>query len=299
MTKRRAAISISSPTATVLRSLKRAAPAITRTPRPLKRSFESFGAIAAITSCTCRWTLPKSMSGTPAATPKARACATARACLAAAISDFDGTQPVLRHSPPILFFSTSTTDTPKAAAAAATERPPEPAPMTQMSGCKRSAMVLPRAAVQMAPHRPLPRKREREQTEFAARTDRVSSSTGQISRIIRALARVRRRPRAQPLHHHRDERENAERHEGAEKLRRERRLHVEFEPAIGAARREAGLVGGLLRGDHAVEAGADEGKREGDGDDAERGRRHEGRERDPAQRRNEVDEPERKDRHQP
>src|SRR5262249_42860371 len=143
MTKRRAAISIPSPTTTVLRSLKRAAPAITRTPRPLKRSFESFGAIAAMTSCTCWWTLPKSMSGTPAATPKARASTTARACLAAAISDLEGTQPVLRHSPPILFFSTNTTDTPKAAAAAATERPPEPAPMTQMSGCRRSAMASP------------------------------------------------------------------------------------------------------------------------------------------------------------
>src|SRR5262249_65949 len=112
------------------------------------------------------------------------------------------------------------------------------------------------------------------------------------------LPRARRGPRRKRLRHHRNERENAERHGGAEKLRRERRLHVEFEPAIGAARREAGLVGGLLRGDHAVEAGADEGKREGDGDDAERGRRHEGRERDPAQRRNEVDEPEWKDRHQ-
>src|SRR5262249_56828091 len=94
------------------------------------------------------------------------------------------------------------------------------------------------------------------------------SRTSHGSRIILALARVRRRPRAQPLHHHRNERENTERHEGAEKLRRERHLHVEFEPAIGAARREAGLVGGLLRGDHAVEAGADEGKREGDRDDA-------------------------------
>src|SRR5262245_5973813 len=267
---------MSSPTVTVLRSLKRAAPAITRTPRPLKRSFESLGAIAAMTSCTCWWTLAKSTSAAPATTPKAGACATARACLAAAISDFEGTQPVLRHSPPILFFSTNTTGTPKAAAAAATERPPEPAPMTQMSGCRRSAMASPGDA--------------RGKTRIVDRHG---------SRIIRALARVRRRARAQPLHRHRNERQNAERHEGAEKLRRERRLHVEFEPAIGATRREAGLVGGLLGGNHAVEAGADEGKCEGDGDDTERGRCHERRERDPTQRRNEIDEPEWKNRHQP
>ena len=130
-------------TTTVLRSLKRAAPAITRTPSPLKRSFESFGAIAAMTSCTCRCTLAKSTSAAPAETPKARASARAWARLPAAISAFEGTQPVLRHSPPILSFSINTTDTPNAAAAAATERPPEPAPMTQMSGCKRSAMPSP------------------------------------------------------------------------------------------------------------------------------------------------------------
>src|SRR3954463_1165165 len=78
-----------------------------------------------------------------AVTPNALACAIMRARFAAAISDFDGTQPVLRHSPPIRPFSTSTTGTPKAAAAAATERPPEPPPMTQMSGRKTSTMPLP------------------------------------------------------------------------------------------------------------------------------------------------------------
>ena len=54
ITKRRALIWIPSPTSTVLRSLKRAAPRITRTPSPVKRSFESLGAIAAMTPCTCR-----------------------------------------------------------------------------------------------------------------------------------------------------------------------------------------------------------------------------------------------------
>ena len=62
--------------------------------------------------------------------------------LAAASSAFDGTQPVLRQSPPILWRSISTTDTPKAAAAAATDRPPEPPPITQISGLSISAMIL-------------------------------------------------------------------------------------------------------------------------------------------------------------
>ena len=61
--------------------------------------------------------------------------------MAAAINDFDGTQPVLRQSPPIFPFSTRTTGTPKAAAAAATVSPPAPAPMTQMSGVNISAMT--------------------------------------------------------------------------------------------------------------------------------------------------------------
>src|SRR5262249_31787463 len=66
--------------------------------------------------------------------PNVFARAIACACLAAAIRDFDGTQPVLRQSPPIFAFSMRTTGTPNAAAAAATESPPEPAPITQISG---------------------------------------------------------------------------------------------------------------------------------------------------------------------
>ncbi len=65
--------------------------------------------------------------------------------LPAASSAFDGTQPVLRQSPPILCFSISTQETPKAAAAAATDKPPEPPPITQRSGLRISAIVLPPA----------------------------------------------------------------------------------------------------------------------------------------------------------
>src|SRR6266571_8634779 len=81
------------------------------------------------------------MSAARADTPKAAASAITRARLPAAISDFEGTQPVLRHSPPILPFSISTTGTPKAAAAAATDRPPEPAPITQRSGVRISVIA--------------------------------------------------------------------------------------------------------------------------------------------------------------
>src|SRR5690606_20965741 len=60
---------------------------------------------------------------------------------AAWISDLDGTQPVLRQSPPISPFSTSTVRAPSMAAPAATERPPAPAPITHISA---SIRVMPR-----------------------------------------------------------------------------------------------------------------------------------------------------------
>src|SRR5262245_42515548 len=69
--------------------------------------------------------------------------------------------------------------------------------------------------------------------------------------------------RAQAPHHDRNEREDAERGERADELRRERRFDVKLEAAIGAPRRQARSVCGLLRGDHAVEARTDEGKYEG------------------------------------
>ena len=49
------------------------------------------------------------------------------------ISDFDGTQPYHRQSPPSLCFSTSATFAPSVLPPAATTRPPEPPPMTTMS----------------------------------------------------------------------------------------------------------------------------------------------------------------------
>src|SRR5262249_47878166 len=81
------------PIVTVVASWKRAAPSITRTPRPVKRSFESFGSIAAMTRCTWSCTALKSIRGGSAVTPNAVADAIVLTCLAAAIIDFDGTQP--------------------------------------------------------------------------------------------------------------------------------------------------------------------------------------------------------------
>src|SRR5665647_1385917 len=104
---------------TVLRSLKLAWPLMTRTPRPVKRSTESTGAIAAITRCTCSCTLAKSIATPCAVTPNAPEFCISAARLAAASKAFDGTQPVLRQSPPILCRSIRTVGTPKAAAAAA------------------------------------------------------------------------------------------------------------------------------------------------------------------------------------
>ncbi len=93
ITNRRALISNLSPTAIVAASLKRAAPSITCTPRPVKRSFESFGAIAAMTPRTCAFTLAKSISTRGIFKPKGVVRCDAAACLAAASNAFEGTQP--------------------------------------------------------------------------------------------------------------------------------------------------------------------------------------------------------------
>ena len=115
---------------------------MTRTPRPVKRSTESFGAIAAITPVHVRVHFGEIDAWRCAVTPNGTAALRRRARLAAASSAFDGTQPVLRQSPPILCLSISTIGTPKAAAAAATDRPPDPPPITQISGLRVSAMTL-------------------------------------------------------------------------------------------------------------------------------------------------------------
>ena len=114
------------PTTTVLASRKRASPSITRTPRPAKRSLESFGAIALMTRWIWSLTSANSTAGFAGLMPNGPLVRKASARLPAAIIAFDGTQPVLRHSPPIRPFSISTTGTPSVAAAAATDSPAAP-----------------------------------------------------------------------------------------------------------------------------------------------------------------------------
>src|SRR3954462_11488233 len=122
-----------------------------------------------------------------AVTPNALACATVRARVAAAISDLDGTQPVLRPSPPIRPFSTSTTGTPKAAAAAATERPPEPPPITQMSGRKTSTMPLPRRNGAACPHAPRYYRDQRKNAEQPERRKQFQRRAGVRIKIEPAI----------------------------------------------------------------------------------------------------------------
>ena len=110
---------------------------------PVKRSLESFGAIASMTRWMWSLTSSNSTAGRTGLIPNGPLVRNASARLPAAIIAFDGTQPVLRHSPPMRPFSISTTGTPSvAAAAAATDSPPEPAPMTQRSGVSCSAMPI-------------------------------------------------------------------------------------------------------------------------------------------------------------
>ena len=91
ITKHRACILMPS-ISTVVWSVKRPVPAMTRTPRPTKRCAESFGPTAAITFRTWRQVLAKSTFGW-VSTPKMPAVALSLTRFAAAINAFDGTQP--------------------------------------------------------------------------------------------------------------------------------------------------------------------------------------------------------------
>src|SRR3569832_1965857 len=99
----------------------------------------------------------------------------------------------------------STTGTPFVVVAAATERPPEPAPITQMSGVKTSATP--------------PR-------------DGSGERCGTLARVTRL----------EPLDQNGDERERAERRKRGKKLRRNDRADVEVDRAFGAAGGEAGTI---------------------------------------------------------
>src|SRR5690606_12276613 len=207
----------------------------------------------AITSFTCARTLAKSTEICPAVTPKPAERCMSAARLAAASRAFEGTQPVLRQSPPILCFSISTVETPKAAAAAATDRPPEPAPITQMSGVS----VSPNVAPPLAP-------------------------------AALALSGGAGAP-AQALHHYGHQCQRAECGQRPDQFRRQDIIRVEGQAAIGAAGGHARIVTFRLGGDDAVEAGPGEGKGERARNDAERGGRDEGAKPDPGNGRHQID----------
>jgi hypothetical protein len=122
--------------ATLRGPVKRAASRTTVTPRPSKRAWLSWGSMAAMAERTWAMTAAKSTLGS-AVIPRREALRASWAAWAAAISALEGTQPVLRQSPPISPFSKSTTRRPSWAAPEATDRPPEPAPMTTMSAFMR------------------------------------------------------------------------------------------------------------------------------------------------------------------
>src|SRR3954466_13718839 len=107
------------------------------------------GAISAMTSFTWARTRAKSTEASPSCTIPKRA-ASRKDCrrFPAAIKALEGTQPTFRHSPPIALFSINTTDTPNEAPMDATDKPAEPAPMTQRSGFRTSsARSLPCLAI--------------------------------------------------------------------------------------------------------------------------------------------------------
>ena len=108
-----------SPARTVRLSLNRAVARMTRTPRPVKRSAESLGWMAAIVS-TARCT---AAMASPNESPRA----------AAASSALEGTQPVNVQSPPTGPSWTSSVDAPRRVAARAAPRPPVPPPTTTRS----------------------------------------------------------------------------------------------------------------------------------------------------------------------
>src|ERR1700716_185421 len=76
----------------------------------------------------------------------------------------------------------------------------------------------------------------------------------------------------QVFHYHGPQREHAQRHQRGDELRRDRGMQMKLPPAVRTPRSDTGMIGGLLRGDDAVETGAEEGEDECRRNDAERGR---------------------------
>src|SRR6478752_7512067 len=206
---------------------------MTRTPSPANRSVESVGATASMTARTRLWTSPKLTPTLRTSRPNAPAPRIASARLATASNAFDGTQPVLRQSPPILPRSINTVGTPKAAAA---DNPPGPPPITQISGAIVSVMFL----------QPCPRT---------------------ILTFLSGGARAR----SPVLYRHRQQGEQSQGEQSCDHSRTQHIHWIERHMTTGSLCGDAFIVRILLRHDHAVQPGPCHGVDDRSGNDTKRG----------------------------
>src|SRR5262249_7846538 len=150
--------------------------------------------------------------------------------LPAAKSALEGTQPLLRQSPPIRAFSTSTTGTLRVAAAIATDSPPAPAPMTQMSGVSNSAMVAYLCVPECVPEIPGAAAPSR----FAAPGRPADDRDRQGDRAVRSAIRSPV-PGAPTSDEDGDQGQESERRKRCNDLGGEDRMHVKAQMAIATA----------------------------------------------------------------
>src|ERR1044071_9882834 len=143
--------------------------------------------------------------------PKGAPSRCAWAIRAAAISDFEGTQPQFRQSPPISPRSTSTTSRPSWAAPAATTRPAEPPPTTQTSGVKA---VMSRLATAQ------PRVEHGQQGERGEAQQRQQDAPFEDDAEIRLLAAIEQQAEAR-AHAGIDDRRGNDADHGGERIGRE------------------------------------------------------------------------------
>ena len=139
MTMRRAS-KVSPPASRVWGPMNFAVARTTFTPRLSKRACESWGAIVAITRCTWAMTEAKSTPGSWPAMPKPSLLRCDSAAFAAASMALDGTQPVLRQSPPMA----SVRREPRSGRIARLLPPPTtPRSRPQSPRCQKSFVPLP------------------------------------------------------------------------------------------------------------------------------------------------------------
>src|SRR5258708_29080260 len=105
--------------------------------------------MASITAPTPFLTAAKSRSGATLETPAMSIASKRCAAFPAASNAFDGTQPEFKHSPPISARSIKTVLSPSRDVPAATDRPAEPAPITQTSNSDYAKRQISNFAVEV------------------------------------------------------------------------------------------------------------------------------------------------------